>query len=182
MKKNYALIFLSAILILSMAIVPVYAWKGGKKGSKSKGNLESKFFWKAKFLLVHKDMLKLSDKQTEEIKDLKIATKKYLIKSKADIEIIAIDIKSNLFYSDKINLKATEELVDQKYKIKKEKAKTLVRSYAKICDILTQDQADIFKSLKLKMKQQSSEYMKCQQTKSRMSMSPMMKAPEAGSK
>jgi Spy/CpxP family protein refolding chaperone len=147
--KKILFSMVAAVLLISFLAVPVYAGSGYKNYGKQKSKLESNFFKKVMFIYDHKDMLSLTDKQLDEIKELKIALKKSLIQNKADIEIISIDIKSNVFYSDSIDLKATEKLIDQKYKYKTERAKTLVRAHAKLEKILTEEQNKIMKSVKL---------------------------------
>ncbi|MFH1062278.1 MAG: hypothetical protein V1747_05240 [Candidatus Omnitrophota bacterium] len=181
MRKNNLLIFITAIVALCMAIIPAYAWQNDGKSDKDKGGLEAKFLGKIKSLSAHQEMLDLNDQQIKQIKDLHISTKKELIRSNAEIEIVSIDIKSNLFDTDKIDLKIMEKLIDEKYKIKKDQAKILVKAFAQIQNILTKEQKDTLKNLKFEMNQPYSKSMKCDVGKS-MGMCPKMKAPEAMSK
>ena len=103
-------------------------------------------FNKAHFLFKNKEELELTDKQVEEIKDLKISTKKDLIRKKAEIEILALDIKAQM-YGDAIDTKAINELIDKKYELKKAKTKSLVEAYAALKKVLTKDQKKKIKEL-----------------------------------
>jgi len=76
---------------------------------------------------------------------------KDLIKKKADIDIIKVDARS-LLYEDEIDLKAVNALIDQKYDIKKAKAKKIAESYAQLKKILSKEQLDKMKSILLEKK------------------------------
>jgi Spy/CpxP family protein refolding chaperone len=116
-----------------------------------KGGLDHTFFHKAHFILDHADELGLSEKQTEEIKNLKVDTKKNLIRQEAEIDILALDIKQRM-YGPSIDTKAVNELVDQKYELKKAKAKSSVEAIAKLKQSLSEEQykkmKETFKSKK----------------------------------
>ncbi|MFC2092125.1 hypothetical protein ACFLTD_05070 [Elusimicrobiota bacterium] len=62
-----------------------------------------------------------------------------MIRKKADIEIIALDIKSKM-WEDDIDVEAINGLIDKKYDIKKSKAKNLVAACAKLRSILSAKQ------------------------------------------
>lgn len=181
MKINNRLMMMAVIVAFSIAIVPAYAGQNYEKSGKEKPGFEIKFSGKIKTILAHQELLKLSEDQVKQINDLKILMKKELIRNKAEIEIVSIDIKSNLFGSDKIDLKMMEKLIDQKYKIKKEQAKSLVKAFSQLQDILNKEQKDILKNLKFKTNQPYSKCMKCNAVKS-VGMCPKMNAPDAMSK
>ena len=130
--KALMIAFLIAVLTLSFALPSVYAG-GHKKG------LDSKVLKKAHMILKNKEELGLSEEQVEKIKNLKIETKKSLVKQKAEIEILGIDIKAKL-WEDAINTEAVNKLIDQKYELKKAKAKSLVEALASLKNILTDEQ------------------------------------------
>ena len=88
----------------------------------------------------------ISDEQVKKIKGLKVSTKKDLIRKKADIDIVALDIKSAL-WEDEVDLATVNALIDRKYDLKKEKAKSLVAAYAALKGILTEEQRDKLKTL-----------------------------------
>jgi Spy/CpxP family protein refolding chaperone len=120
--------------------------KAKKSHSKSDKGLKEKFFHKAHFMLKNKKKLGLSTEQVKKIKDLKIKTKKDLIKRKASIDIIAIDVKVQL-WEDVINAKAVNSLIDKKYELKKAKAKSLVGAYVALKNVLTEEQKEDLKAL-----------------------------------
>lgn len=155
-KKIMTLALVMSFLALVALPAAVQADKHGRKmgcqrcqykgkGHKEKG-LDEKIFYKAHFLMKNQEELGLSDEQVEKIKDLKVDVKKDLIKKDAEIEILAVDIKAKL-YEDKIDVKAINKLVDQKYEIKKEKAKTLVEKYAALKGMLSEEQMGKLKGL-----------------------------------
>lgn len=146
----FAAIAVFAIL-LTLSVVSGYADSRSKqcdKGYKSYhgGDLSSKFYMKAHMILKNEDELGLSEEQHKMIKDLKVAIKKQIITKKAEIDVIAVDIKSML-YDDKIDTAAIDKLIDQKYELKKEKAKILVGAYATLKNSLKEDQLDKLKGL-----------------------------------
>lgn len=118
---------------------------GKGKGCHHKG-LEGKFARKAHMILKNKEELGLSDKQVAKIKDLKIKVKKDLIRKNAEIEILALDIKAGL-RKDAVQTDKVNKLLDQKYELKKEKAKSVVGGYAALKTILTEKQKEKMKDL-----------------------------------
>jgi len=109
-------------------------------------SLDKKFVNKISLALKNQEELGLSDKQYEKLKTLKMNTKKDLIKRNADIDIIGVDIKGKL-WEDPIDKKGINKLIDQKYELKKAKAKALVESYATFQTILTDDQKKKLKEI-----------------------------------
>ena len=101
--------------------------------------LDEKIIWKAHSMLEHKDALGLSDEQVQAIHEIKIATKKQVIKSNADIEIIKLDIKV-LLYKNPIDVETVSGLIDRKYSAKKKKAKALVLHLANLKAALSETQ------------------------------------------
>jgi Spy/CpxP family protein refolding chaperone len=124
------------------------AGHSGKSHSKSnyRGDLESKLFGKAHYILKNEEELGLSEDQVQQIKDLKRSVKKSLIMQKAQIEVIAVDIKSML-YDNPVDVEGVNALVDQKYDIKKAKTKGLVESFAQLKATLSEEQWAKLKSL-----------------------------------
>jgi hypothetical protein len=92
----------------------------------------------------------VSDEQLDKIKKLKVVLKKDLIRKKADIKVIKVDIRS-LLYEDEVDVDVINRLIDQKYEIKKSKFKMVVESYAKLKKALTKEQMD---NLKQKVRDQ----------------------------
>ena len=154
-KKLKVALVLVPVLVLALSVPLGYAREYGKQGGHCgyhKG-LEQKFFHKAHFILKNQGELDLSDKQIEEIRALKLETKKELIMRKAEIETIKVDIKANL-YQDAIDTEVTNKLVDEKYELKKEKAKSLVKAFAALKNTLTEGQKKELKNLWRKDKKQ----------------------------
>jgi len=156
-RKLMIIAFLTFTFILSAITFEAYAYDSGK-AKRSHGKSKKKFFQKAHFVLKNEEELGLSDKQAEQIKNLKIKTKKDLIRKKAEIDILAIDIKAEM-RKDPINTNAINKLIDKKYGLKKDKAKALVSAYAALKNTLTAEQKtklkDLLKKHKKKMAQHS---------------------------
>jgi hypothetical protein len=110
-----------------------------KKSSHHKYGLDTKFFHKIHLALKNLEELGISDEQIEKIKTLKVNTKKDLIKRKAKIDLIKVDIKNEL-WGDTIDKERIYKLIDQKYEQKKEKAKALIDACDMFKKILTNDQ------------------------------------------
>jgi hypothetical protein len=137
------------IVILSCFLV-TSSYADSYKKSKHYGHgLDKKFVNKVRLALKNQEELGLSDEQYEKLKTLKMNTKKDLIKRKAEIDIIGVDIKGKL-WEDPIDKKSINKFIDQKYELKKAKAKALVEAYATFQTILTDDQKKKLKELSQK--------------------------------
>ena len=155
MKAKYVGVTLLVIFLVFGSVASgVYAFDHGKKG-KSHFSLEDKFSKKAKLIFSNQDELGLSDAQVKKVKELKLETKKNLIKTKAEIDIIALDIKAEM-WTDSIDMDSVNKLIDKKYDLKKGKTKSLVAAYAALKDILTKEQKEKMKELYKKCKTKSS--------------------------
>jgi Spy/CpxP family protein refolding chaperone len=95
---------------------------------------------------LYQDELNINDSQLDQIRELKIALKKDVIKKQADLDIIKVDIRS-LLYEDEIDVEAVNKHIDQKYEIKKAKTKKVVKSYAQLKKILTNEQIEKLKEI-----------------------------------
>ena len=144
-KKLFALPLLVFFLIFSLMPYAAQA-DGYKKGGGYHKGMDEKIYYKAKSMLKNQDELGLSDKQVDQIKDIKFATKKELIMKDAEIDLAKIDIKGK-FYEDKVDVAGLDPLIDKKYDLKKAKAKYLVKQYADLKGILTDDQMKEMKSI-----------------------------------
>ena len=149
------MVTMTVIFVLMFGVVTLEAH------AKTKGhgwNLEKKFSCKTHLILKNTEELGLSDKQVEEIKDLKIATKKDLIRKSAEIDIAALEIKAKM-WADPMDTDAINKLVDKKYDLKKEKTKSLIAAYATLKGTLTDGQKtklkEVFKKCKKEMKHKS---------------------------
>ena len=143
MRKNVCVTGLLVLVLGLFLSVGSLSADGKGHGKKS---LDEKFMKKAHFIMLYQDELGISDETVDGIKALKIETKKNLIMKNAQIEVLAIDIKSGL-YAEKIDVEAIDKLIDQKYELKKEKAKMLVAAYATLKGMLTEEQMDTLKGI-----------------------------------
>lgn len=101
--------------------------------------LAEKFFHFAHAILENREEIGISEDDARKIKDLKIRTKKDLIKDGADIEILGVDIFSRL-WEEKIDLAEVEKLIDKKFELKRESLKKLIRAFVAIKKMLSRDQ------------------------------------------
>lgn len=146
MKKKLV-IAVALVVILTLAQAASFAYEGGSKKSKGRyGKSGNKVVTKAHMILKNEDELGLSDKQTTKIKKLMLKSKKDEIMQTAEIETIALDIKSKM-REDTVDTKAINTLIDKKYELKKEKAKSSVAAYAELKNILTKEQKKKLKEL-----------------------------------
>lgn len=108
-------------------------------GMSQKSGVEGMFNHKAQLIMENYVELGLSDEQRSKIKTLEINTKKSSIKNKAEIESLALDIEDAL-KKDEIDVNNVNALIDKKYSLKTQEAKTLVGAYAELKKALTKDQ------------------------------------------
>ncbi len=112
----------------------------------NKGMFCGKFYKKAKYALKYQDKIKLTDEQVDKIIDLKMSLKKEMINKKAQIEIILLDIKKEL-YSDDVNVDKVNNLIDKKYNLKAEKTKSALKAYSELKNVLKDEQMDKLKEI-----------------------------------
>lgn len=137
-------IVLMLLVCFALSTTYVYAEHGMKKDPK--GDLESKFYHKMMTVIKNQEELGLSDEQVKKLKDLKLTTKKEEIRKKAEIDMLAIDIKAGM-WEDAIDINVVNALIDKKYELKKEKAKALVAAYVALKSVLTEEQQEKLKGL-----------------------------------
>ena len=147
-KKFVGSVLVVFALIFGILTLEAYARDSGKT-KKHHWDFEKKFSYKARFILENKKELGLLDEQVKKIKDLKIEAKKDLIRKKAELDILALDIKGEL-WRDTIDTDRVNKLIDKKYELKKEKAKSLVNTYVALKNILTDEQREKMKELRKK--------------------------------
>ncbi|NQT46560.1 MAG: Spy/CpxP family protein refolding chaperone [Candidatus Omnitrophica bacterium] len=143
MKKGVRLAaVLIAILFLASAS---QAFHPGKSEGHHK-DFGEKFSLKAHLILKNEEELGLSDDQVEKVKTLKLKNKKGLIMQEAEIEVLSLELKSKM-WSDEIDTSAINKLIDQKYELKKAKAKSSVEACVALKKILTKEQKAKLKAL-----------------------------------
>ncbi len=142
--KLFGTILVTA-LCLALSVNAVEACKGHGSSSRKKG-LEGKFNYKVQFVLGRWGELQLSEKQMTQIKDLNNTTTKYLITKNAEIDVLAVDVKSQMHQAT-MNLEAINKLVDQKYALKNERAKATIKAISDLKNVLNDEQKTKFKTL-----------------------------------
>ena len=145
MKSGFKIAVSVVILIFCLGLLMPAAYaRGDKKMQGHQAGFENKIFLKAHMMLKNQEELGLSAAQIKKIKKIKIDIKKDLIQRKAKIDLIVVDIKAQM-WEDKINTKAINKLIDQKYELKKAKAKSLLQAYVSLKKILTDEQKERLK-------------------------------------
>ena len=144
MKRLIAILAFALCVFLSGS-VPARADEG-MTGYKI--DLDKMFMHKAIFILEKADQLGLSDEQAGKIKLLKYAVEKSLVKSEADIESTALDIREGL-EKDEADVNSLNTLIDKQYEIKGQQDKDMIAAYAEFNKILTKDQVKKLKSISM---------------------------------
>jgi Spy/CpxP family protein refolding chaperone len=138
-KKIFVLVF-AVILAIALSLSTSYAMMGYKsQGKTAEWGIEGKFFKMAKRILTNRDELGLSDDQVKEIKALKAETKKGLIKQDAEIKTLGVEIDT-LMWETPFDAENVNNLIAEKYKLKKDRAKYIVSAHDKLNKILTKEQ------------------------------------------
>jgi len=143
-SKCILTIVLISGLIFGGAAAKVYAFEKGDK--EHHWDLEEKFTGRLKMILSNKDALGLSEEQIKNVKDLKMKTKKDLIRMDAEIDVTRLDIESAM-WDETADTETINKLIDKKYDLKKEKAKSLVAACNALKGILTKEQNDKMKEM-----------------------------------
>jgi Spy/CpxP family protein refolding chaperone len=158
--KKIAILTLAVLFVMCASVS--YAMDQGKgcpmmqgKGGGDMG-IDDKFFMKSGFILDNETEIGLSDEQVAKVKDLTAKTQKMVIAKGAEIDTVAVDIKTAL-HQDTIDAAALKALVAKKYDLKKEKAMAAIDAYVGLKNILTKDQMDKMKQVWKEEKKQ----MKC---------------------
>lgn len=136
----------SAICLLTVIFaISAYA-DGYDKGGQHGSSIKKKFFKKIGLVCRNQEELGISDDQFDQIKDLKIATKKSIIKKKAMVDITSVDIKTAL-WNEPVDTEAVTELIKKKYGFKVQRELVLLKAYVALDNMLTQEQKDTLKGL-----------------------------------
>jgi hypothetical protein len=83
--------------------------------------------------------LGFSEENLHKVKDLKINTKKSLIRSTAEIDIIAVDIMAKM-WEDSPDMAEINKLIDKKFTLKKESMKELLSAFLSLKKMLSKEQ------------------------------------------
>jgi len=105
-----------------------------------------KFFHFAHDVIENHEELGLSREAVKKIIDLKVNTKKQMIKDAAEVEIAAIDIFVEL-WSENTGTAEVNKLLDKKYELKKESMKRFIESFMALKKMLTPEQMKKVKAI-----------------------------------
>ena len=135
MRKIFTLLMVLC-LVFSFS---VFAFADNKDWHRKKDGMESKICKKIHMAMKYGEELGLTDEQQDQIKDLNIKLKKDMIQYNAKIDIVKIDIKSKL-WNNKIDQVQVDKYINEKYDIKKAKAKVLISYLIDFKSIFSEDQ------------------------------------------
>jgi len=105
-----------------------------------------KFFHFAHSILENHEELGLADVDVKKVRDLKIGTKKSMIRNRAEVELLMVDIISSL-YQEKPDISAINKLIDKKFEIKKAGMKKLIAAFVGIKKLLSKEQMKQMKAI-----------------------------------
>ena len=101
---------------------------------------------KSKFFLSNKEAIGLSDEQVSEIKAIKSATKKSMIRSKAEMEIFQMDLIDKMS-EPVLDMAALNAFIDQASAGWATSAKASLADYAKLRAVLNEGQMNKAKEI-----------------------------------
>jgi hypothetical protein len=146
-KLLIATVLLSSIALAGPTLS--YAKHGGdncqkceQKCKASKIKKELKDIWK------HNDLLNLTKDQMTKLKDIKHSAIKNIIKLTADVDIITVDLKSEMWEATH-NQSALTKLVAKKYDAKEKIAMEYIKAISDINATLTEDQRNTLLEIKV---------------------------------
>ena len=105
-----------------------------------------KFFHFAHSILENHEELGLTDVDVKKVRDLKIGTKKGMIRNRAEVELLMVDIISSL-YQEKPEISEINKLIDKKFEIKKAGMKKLIAAFVGIKKLLSKEQMKQIKAI-----------------------------------
>ena len=105
-----------------------------------------KFFHFAHSILENHEELGLTDVDVKKVRDLKIGTKKSLIRNRAEVELLMVDIISSLC-QEKPDISAINKLIDKKFDVKKAGMKKLIAAFVEVKKLLSKEQMKQVKAI-----------------------------------
>ena len=105
-----------------------------------------KFFHFAHSILENHEELGLSEESVKKVRDLKIGTKKSMIRNRAEVELLMVDVISSL-YQEKPDISAINKLIDKKFDVKKAGMKKLIASFVAVKKLLSKEQIKQVKAI-----------------------------------
>lgn len=100
--------------------------------------LSKMFFHKIHTVLENKQEFNFPEDNFKKLKELKINTKKSLIKSMAEIDLIMVDIKAKL-WDKSPDIGEIGKLLDKKYSLKRDAMKTLIEAFISFKKMLSEE-------------------------------------------
>ncbi len=145
MRRFSLILFLSAA-ICALTVNTASARDWGRQGKAHGLSLEHKVYKKVMMIKHRQDELKFSDEDVQKAYDLKTALKKDLIKLETDLDIVALDIDKAM-RAKTPDAQAISKLIDEKYEIKKKKAKRALEAYIAVKAMFSEEQRAKLRSL-----------------------------------
>ena len=105
-----------------------------------------KFFHFAHLALENHEELGLSEDAVKKIRELKIGTKKSLIRNRAEVELLMVDVISKL-HTEKPEISEINKLIDKKFDVKKAGMKKLIAAFIGIKKLLSKEQIKQIKAI-----------------------------------
>ena len=105
-----------------------------------------KFFHFAHSIVENHEELGLTDEAVKKVRELKIGTKKSMIRNRAEVELLMVDIISSL-YQAKPEISEINKLVDKKFEIKKAGMKKLIAAFVGVKKLLSKEQMKQVKAI-----------------------------------
>lgn len=141
----------NAVLIFLMIIFAAFSSFGlDKTGVDVRAGfdaeLETDFFRTARYFLDNRAKLGLSPDQANRITSLAKTVKKDLIKMNEQIKTLTVEVNT-LMWESPANLDSTNDLVAEKYDIKKKKSLYLVKQTKNLTGILSREQLEKYKNI-----------------------------------
>ena len=119
----------------------------GKHSGMKKAGLEEKLAMKGRMILANAEKLDLTDGQAEKIRAILAEAKKKAIRTKADVEIIMVDVHTEL-HKKEPSKAALHELIEKKYAAKKTLTMDIFDAIVDLKASLSDDQKKSLKKLK----------------------------------
>ena len=140
MSRKILTLFVLAALVVLFSVPTSYAMMRQKHpaGSMQYG-IKGSFFMSVQRILEKRDELGLSDEQVKKIKNLTAEVQKEMIKQDAEIKTLKVEINT-LMWEAPLDTETANNLLAEKYKLAKDKAKYLVSAHDRLNKILTEEQ------------------------------------------
>ena len=155
--KKLLVVLLCLCLVAATAVFaeayskPTHDTRGMCGGRGGEWGFPGKSHSNAGLIMKNAEELGLSAEQKEIIEKGKYDMKRNMIKTKAEIDLISLDISNELGKED-VNADAVKALIDKKYQLKAQKEKDLLGWYVQLNNTLTPEQKEKLKTLRKDMK------------------------------